>query len=240
MGETLGERGRLMFNGPSRIVEAIIAVFLPPACREEVLGDLYERYRSLQQYSLDALRTVPLVIMSRIRRTADPQLVLIQAFTLYIAFLSAAWFADRALLGEQRGLLRLAIPAGTELAGLILDDVYANRGRSSLLKLARGPAVGLGLAFVLEGVFWASDPNLAVPLGSMLYGCALSLTVSSALRMMFPPGADQLQGVSAPAHWLKQAGGTLGNARGASQVVFVIVAVAIATIWVAYQVWKRG
>ena len=31
---------------PSKTAEAIVALFLPPACREEVLGDLHERYRS--------------------------------------------------------------------------------------------------------------------------------------------------------------------------------------------------
>ena len=75
-----------MNPGPSKAAEAIVAVFLPPACREEVLGDLHERYRSPRQYGLEALRTVPLVILSRIRRTADPQVILMQAFALYVSF----------------------------------------------------------------------------------------------------------------------------------------------------------
>ena len=52
---------------------------MPPACREEVLGDFCERYRSPAQYAFDAVFTVPLVISSRIRRTSDPQIVLIQS-----------------------------------------------------------------------------------------------------------------------------------------------------------------
>ncbi|HEV3039193.1 MAG TPA: serine hydrolase [Candidatus Angelobacter sp.] len=54
-----------MRSRPSKTAETIVAVFVPPTCREEVLGDLHERYRSPGQYALDAMRTVPLVIYSR-------------------------------------------------------------------------------------------------------------------------------------------------------------------------------
>jgi hypothetical protein len=80
-----------MNSGLSKTAEAIVAGFVPPASREEVLGDLHERYRSPRQYGVDALCTVPLVILSRIRRTADPQMLLIQAFALYVSFLGAAY-----------------------------------------------------------------------------------------------------------------------------------------------------
>jgi FtsH-like protein len=69
MGKTMAERGGLMHCRPSKTAEAIVAVFLPPSCREVVLGDLHERYRSPGQYALDAMRTVPMVIYSRITRT---------------------------------------------------------------------------------------------------------------------------------------------------------------------------
>jgi hypothetical protein len=251
-----------MHSGPSKAAEAIVAVFVPPACREEVLGDLYERYRSSGQYSLDALCTVPLVIISRMRRTADPQVLLMQAFALYVSYLGAAWFKDAALLWEQWGLLRLAIPAGMALLGLILEDTYATAGRRSWLSLVRGPVIGLGLALVSQGVFWAGNGDLAVPRWILFYGCAASLLLTSGVRMLFPPGTDQLQGANAPALWLKQAGGSAGNAEGILVVVksvAAIVAVAIIGAWmadlspslkprgvvtalvlglVAYQVWK--
>src|SRR6185503_7620798 len=68
VGQTLGEGVGLM-PGPSRIAEAVVAILLPPASREEVLGDLYERFRSPSRYAVDALITVPMVVISRIRRT---------------------------------------------------------------------------------------------------------------------------------------------------------------------------
>ena len=87
-----------MNSGPPKTVEALVAVLVPPACREEVLGDLHERYRSAAQYSLDAASTVPLVILSRIHRTADSRALLIQAFAFYASFLAAAWIDGGALV----------------------------------------------------------------------------------------------------------------------------------------------
>lgn len=49
----------------------------PPASREEVLGDLAERCRTGRQYLAEALRTLPFVIGSRIRRTTHPLGVLV-------------------------------------------------------------------------------------------------------------------------------------------------------------------
>lgn len=85
-----------MHSGPSKAAEGIVAMLLPPACREEIVGDLHERFTFPPQYALDALRTVPLVVLSRIRCTLDLQILVIQAFALCISFWGAAWLADRA------------------------------------------------------------------------------------------------------------------------------------------------
>jgi hypothetical protein len=82
-------------------------------------------------------------------------------------------------------------------------------------------------------VFWADDPDLAVPRWIMFYGCAMSLVLSSAVRMLFPPDADQLQVANAPALWLKQAGGSAGNPQGLILGVVAIVVVAIIGVWIA-------
>src|SRR5579863_10336431 len=100
----MAERGRL------RIVERIFQPLIPPACREEVLGDLRERAGSVGGYVAEALRVAPMVVWSRIRRTADPQVVLLLAMTLYLSYSGGAWYADRNLLANEIGLLRLAPP----------------------------------------------------------------------------------------------------------------------------------
>ena len=57
-----------MHSAPPKAVEKIVGLLIPPASREEVLGDLFERYTSSGQYILEALLVVPMVIASRIRR----------------------------------------------------------------------------------------------------------------------------------------------------------------------------
>ncbi len=229
-----------MSSGPSRIAEAIVAVFVPPACREEVLGDLHERYRSPRQYILEALCTVPLVILSRIRRTADPQILVIQAFAVYASFLGAAWLKDRTLLSEQWGLLRLAIPPAMTILGLILDDAFANPGRRSAVSLARGPVLGLFFVVVSQETFQASSPDLALPRWVTFYGCAMSLLLASTVRMWFPPVTNQLQGAHAPARWLKQASGSQGNPQGGIRVLETIFLIVMVVLLVAYQLWRRA
>jgi hypothetical protein len=223
-----------MARGPSRKVEALVALFTPPACREEVVGDLYERFRSPRQYAFDALITVPLVILSRIRRTADPQVLVMHAFALYLSFLCAAWMSDPALVSSRFGLLRLAIPAGIAILGLVLEDVYSRPGRRSALSLTRGPAIGLGLALLSQGMFRAGNLEVALPGWIAVYGCGMSLLLSSALRLLFPPAANQLQSAHAPALWLKQAGEVdlTGSVR-VLKAIAVIVAVAAIGMWAA-------
>jgi hypothetical protein len=252
-----------MYSGPSKTAEAIVAVLVPPACREEVLGDLHERFKSPLQYAADALRTVPLVIISRMRRTADPQTLLIQALALYMSFLGAAWLKDGAVLRGQWGLFRLAIPAAMATLGLLLDDTYANPGRRSALTFARGPLRGLVLAVASQGMLWISNPGLAIPRWITFYGCAMSLLLLSAVRLLFPPVTDQLLGTNAPALWLQQAGGSRGGPQGIIRFlkgISAVVALVIVGTWitersvppkagvvmllvvllVAYQISRRG
>jgi hypothetical protein len=224
-----------MENGPSKAAEAIVAILVPPACREEVVGDLYERYRSPAQYAVDALIAVPLVILSRIRRTSDPQVVLMQAFALYLSFLCAAWFKDAALLRSQWGLLRLAIPAGITLIVMMLEDAYARPGRRSPTGLARGPILGVVCVLVSQGMLWSGKADLALQPWILLYGCAMSLLLSCAVRMLFPPPTQQARGANVPADWLKQpAGGSSENSNA-----LPAIAAALLLLLVALHFWNR-
>ena len=100
---------------PSQVTEALVGIVIPPACREHVLGDLHERFENPRQYLVDAASTVPLVIVSRIRRTSDPVVLLMEGFTLYVSFLCAALWMHRSLLYQDWGLLRIGIPPTTAL-----------------------------------------------------------------------------------------------------------------------------
>ena len=175
-------------------LEAITALFLPPACREEVLGDLRERNTAPRPYALDAIRAVPLVIVSRIRRTTDPQLLLMHAFVLYLSFYVTCWFKDRGLLYEPWALARLAIPGAVTLLALVLEDAYARPGHRSPLRLVRGPLLGVGWMLLSQAVLSTSHSPLTLPWWILLYGGAFGLLLTSALRMLFSPQWPSTQG----------------------------------------------
>jgi hypothetical protein len=183
-----------MHARPPRAVQAIVALFIPFACREEVLGDFQERCTSPTQYCRDAIVTVLLVILSRIRRTANPQLLLMHAFVLYLSFYGAAWFKTPELLYGSWGLMRLAIPGAITLLALVLEDAYAKPGYRSPLRLARGPLLGFAWTLLSQAAFQTAHSSLALPFWIVLYGGALGLLLTSALRMLFSPPSTSPQG----------------------------------------------
>lgn len=79
VGQAMDEGDELMRSAPSRVIEKILPLLIPPACREEVLGDLYEGCDTAAQYVREVLRIAPMVLFSRIRRTADSQVLLMLA-----------------------------------------------------------------------------------------------------------------------------------------------------------------
>jgi hypothetical protein len=194
-----------MHRAPPRMLESLVGLFIPPACREEVLGDLHERYTGLVRYLADALCAVPLVIVSRIRRTTDAQVLLMEAFVLMLSLMGAARYKDTTFLAKQWGLLRLAIPAATALLGLMLDDAYARPGGRWLLKAVRAPLFGLGMACLSQAVLSVDNPELTLPRWILWCGGGLGLLLASTVRWLFPPLADRPQGAHGPAFWLQQA-----------------------------------
>ena len=106
------------------------------------------------------------------------------------------------------------------------------------MKLVRGPAIGILLALLSQAMLRGGDLDFALPPWILFYGCAMSLLLSSAVRLLFPPVTDRLQGTNAPALWLKQAGGSDGSTKGIV-LVFKAVAAIVAAV-IAYQFWKRG
>ena len=212
-----------MSTSPPRAVEALVSLLLPPASREHVVGDLHERCTSGPQYIVEAICTVPLVIASRIRRTTDAVVLFMEAGVLYSTYLAAARFLDPALLTDERGLLRLAIPPAVVLVSLMLADAYADARKRSPLRPILGTALAAGLAFLSQ----------ALPQPIMIAGGSLSLLLISALRLLFPPIADRPLGVNIPAFWQKQ---TL-EPIAARTILFAAVAVVV-MVWIAHQLVK--
>jgi hypothetical protein len=103
--------------GPSVLIESVVRLLLPPPAREHVLGDLAERYRSPAQYAFEALRTVPFVVASQIRRTSY-----IAMWPLVVLMLSTGFRA-----GQDAFWIQALIPAIATLIGFMLRDAYRVR-----------------------------------------------------------------------------------------------------------------
>lgn len=209
MGEALGQRREGMGLGdgvmaasrkmtPPRLLEAIVKFLTPPACREVVLGDLYERYRSPLYYISDAWYAIPCVVYSRIRRTADPGVLLMDGMLLYASFIGAAWQLDRELLYQHWGLLRLAIPVAATLIALMLGGAYARPGKRSRHQSALGPlmqaTLGIGFACFAQAAFAAAGFAFALPWWIMVLGGGFGVIAISMVGMLFPPNDQRPRG----------------------------------------------
>lgn len=184
MGQAMGQGTGLK---PPKSAEFIAGLLIPPACRETVLGDLHERYTSLAQYVIEVAMVTPCVVVSRIRRTAEPAVLLMEAFLLYLSFIGAARYVDPVLLRDDTGLLRLAAPGIVALVGLLLADAYINPTHKSAIRPIASVAFGLIL-----GLF----QGFGLPRAVVYLGAVMSLLLLSALRLFFPPWADRPRGQS--------------------------------------------
>lgn len=68
---------------PPERLEWLVQATIPPLAREAVAGDLRELYQSPSQYISMAARTIPFVLISHVRRTANPPVLAIQGFFIF-------------------------------------------------------------------------------------------------------------------------------------------------------------
>ena len=187
-----------MESGPSKIAEALVYWILPPACREEVLGDMRERNQTSAQYLIEAACTVPSVIYSRILQTTDAVVASMEAVSVYTAFVMSAWWLDRELLFREYGYARLAVPPVIFMAAIILADVYSDPKKRWPLKPLFGPTLGFALTYVIE-----LNQRGALPVLVLSLGGALSVLIVSTLRLQFPSVTERPQAAKIPAFWQK-------------------------------------
>ncbi len=196
-----------MKQTPPRMIEAIVAHLIPPARREEVLGDLHERYEGPAQYLLDALRTVPHVVASQVRRTTDPRLVIFEAVALYIAFLAApAQPGGGSLIFKPATMLAALIPVVIALVALRLIEAYSKARRSRLMTLEQSAlvmlrlidadstarrsrlmtlaqsALAVAISYGADELVRFEDPGMALPRAALLSGGVLAISLLWFLR----------------------------------------------------------
>ena len=108
-------------NRPPALIDRVVRFLIPPASREAVVGDLWERYASPLQYIAETLRILPYLIASQIRRNSNIPLLGIAGFSLFVGF---GGFAAGTAASDVPRWLRAAIPVIAALAGLVLRDAY--------------------------------------------------------------------------------------------------------------------
>jgi hypothetical protein len=174
-----------METHPPKLIEGIVGALIPPACREHVLGDLYERYTSRAQYILDAAATLPFVIASQVRRSFNIQLFFSQACVIYLAFGGASLATGRANLYDMQALVPPAIVIGILLLALVFCDAYADPQNRSPRRVYFEVLFALSCAYGGEVAIRFFDPEWALPMGVMLAGSAVCAPMLLMLRRMF-------------------------------------------------------
>ena len=171
-----------METGPRPLIARVVSALIPPASREHVLGDLYQRNRSDGQYVLDACRVLPHVVWSQIRRTASPALLAAEFVLVYLAFTSAA-VSVVGFFAQPFAVYHLAVPAALALVTLVLRDAYAGATRSSP-EVAADAFLAVMTILIAEQLLLTAGSGLALPRVVSISGAVASLFGLSAIRKL--------------------------------------------------------
>jgi hypothetical protein len=127
---------------PPEWLEQVVLRAIPPAARESVAGDLWETYQTPGQYAAEALRTVPFVVFSQMRRNLNPPALMLQGALIFICLGGAATL--------------LLMPA------LMLRDAYRDAGRPCPRRAIREAILLSSCAMVLLFLFMSIHPPFPV------------------------------------------------------------------------------
>jgi len=159
---------------PPVLIDAVVRALIPPVCREHVIGDLWERYRSPWQFVLDAAGTIPFVIASQIRRTSTLAGVIIYAFTLLVSL----------GVGSKRTGAAVAALGGAML-GFVLRDAYKRGISVSVRQVAVDLVFGAGGLIASQAMVALVRPRQMLPLPAYA-GCLAAFGVIFLLRLQNP------------------------------------------------------
>jgi hypothetical protein len=176
---------------PPQIVEDAVAWLLPPACREEVLGDLCEQYVNAARYAMNMLTVAPRVILSQIQRNTDARVFLATSCAICYSFAAGSTdssLRDFPLHADAWTLVRLAIPAVAALLVLLLRNGYADPEFRRLRAITLDVAVAMGLAaFTQFALMAASRSDLMLVRWCPSGGAVMAWLFAIVLRAIFPP-----------------------------------------------------
>lgn len=210
-----------MPEGRPNWLETLAGILIPPACREEVLGDLHERYRSPGQYLGDLLSTAPFLILSRIRRNADAQVLVMEALLVYGSFLAGEWYHDPALMAAKSAMARLVCAATLTFAYTLVDEAFSQPH-------ARFAWRGYGFRLAL---FWILLFTLGLGSITVLYGFWTSMVLVSGLRMLLqfaaPPQSTPGPAVAADQSSANAKAFNTGIGRQSATALLILAVIAV-------------
>jgi hypothetical protein len=132
-------------NEPPSWLEQMVLLAIPPSARESVAGDLWETYQSPHQYAAEALRTVPFVVLSQMRRNLNPLALMLRGALIFLC------------LGGPATLLFLPL--------LMLRDAYQPIARPTPRRAIREAVLLSSAAMVLLFLFMSRHPPFPVRTG---------------------------------------------------------------------------
>ena len=164
------EKGPKVEARPPALIDWLVRALIPPAAREAVVGDLWERYRSPLQYVADAAKVIPHVVASQVRRSTSFPLAATQAIILF-GCLGGFIRADdpRAGVIPAPTLEGAAVAAVAGLVALLLRDAYRAAERWTIQRgfidiVAVAACVALSQAVLAVLVTTADlDPDWLLP-----------------------------------------------------------------------------
>jgi hypothetical protein len=164
------QKGPKVETRPPAVIDWIVRALIPPAVRESVVGDLWERYRSPRQYLSEAIRILPYIVSGQIRRSANLPLLATQAFLLF-GCLGGFAAADgaRTTRIDVPSWEGAALAAMVALIGLVLRDAYrktdqwsAKRGILDIVAVVSCVLFSQALMAVAASPDWLLPPARAL------------------------------------------------------------------------------
>jgi hypothetical protein len=159
---------------PPVLIDTIVRTLIPPGCREHVVGDLWERYRSPGSFVIDAIRTVPFVIASQIRRTNKIGGVVVQAFVMVVG-----------LTVGSRGFKPVLVPVVAGILALALRDAYKRNVSLSAREILVDITFGAGGILASQAALVVLSPQLLLPIPGLIAG-VVTLSMVFVLRLQNP------------------------------------------------------
>jgi len=167
------------------MIARLVRVLVPPASREHVLGDLQERYVSPRQYLLDALRALPFIIASRLRRTTHPVVLLLAGSFFYWAVF---WG------NVQESWIAALIPTVLTIVVLALRDVYRDVAPKWLRAVAVDMTIAASAVLLSQAILAAAASELLLTRATLQVGFPLGFVIAFFVRWQTPTGFHQPPG----------------------------------------------